>query len=138
MIETILKVCISIIVFEVFKIITPSGNLSKFTESIYSIILIIMVFNIVAGFDKIPKINFNIKNSDINYNETYKEDVLIEYQARIINLIEENCKVKAHVVFDETSIKSVLFDENPGVSSINYLVNELGVDRNDIIIRKNQ
>lgn len=137
MMDVVLKICISVVVFEVIKIITPSGNFSKFTDSVYSVVLVIMIFNIVTGFDSIPALDFDI-SSDVSYEDTYEKDVSQEYQKRIKAKICEKCKADAAIEFDGYSIKRVVFEEDPGIASINYLINELGVDRNDITVRKNQ
>ncbi len=137
MMDVVLKICISVVVFEVIKIITPSGNFSKFTDSVYSVVLVIMIFNIVTGFDSIPALDFDI-SSNVSYEDTYEKDVSQEYQKRIKAKICEKCKADAAIEFDGYSIKSVVFEEDPGIASINYLINELGVDRNDITVRKNQ
>lgn len=137
MMDVVLKVCISVVLFEVIKIITPSGNFSKFTDSVYSVVLVIMIFNIVTGFDSIPVPDFDI-SSDVSYEDTYEREVIKEYQKRIKDKICEKCEMDAAVEFEEYDIKSVVFEDDPGIASINYLINELGVDRNDITVRKNQ
>jgi hypothetical protein len=135
--EIVLKICVTAVVFEVIKVITPSGNLSKFTDTVYSIILVIMIFNVVAGFDFVPSFDLSVPN-ETEYEETFEEDVYEEYKKKVESIIEEKTGANAEVVFEGYNIESVAFDKDPGIFAINYLVSELGVDRNDIIVGKNQ
>lgn len=120
----------------------PEGNMKKYASSLIGLAVMAALISPLAAFtgadinldDYIPA------SAAVNQDDSaYRKRVSDEYRSRVCRLIESKSDngVRAEVDIgdDGVSIKRVYLYGRPGAGLIAFIINELGVLRNDIEIR---
>lgn len=118
------------------EILLPDGNMKKYASLCISLVL---CASLARPF--FSETNFNLPqiSDSVTFEDTFKYDVFDEYKKRIEANIFDKYEVSADVSLrDDGSIESIVLSREPSEDALKYIVNELGVEENDIKILQNK
>lgn len=118
------------------ELLLPDGNMKKYASVCISLILCISLIRPFFG-----KTNFKLPevSEKVNFEDTFKKDVFDEYKKRIESNIFEKCGVLAEVSVGENGvIESIALPFGTSADAVNYIISELGVEKDVIKIAENK
>ena len=108
------------------ELLLPDGNMKKYASVCVSLILCISL--------KLPEVS-----EKVNCEDTFQKDVFDEYKKRIESNIFEKCGVLAEVSVGENGvIERIALPFGTSADAVNYIISELGVEKDDIKIAENK
>lgn len=113
----------------------PEGNLKKYSGVIFGLLLCAAMLSPLSAeldIELFPQIQSE------EAADTFESEVQSEYTARLEGMIEEKSGVRARITLAENfSLLGVELFGTPSGEGMNFIINELGVSRDEIEIREN-
>lgn len=142
--EYIINILAVVLISSLCETFLPEGNMKKYSASIIGLAVIAVLILPITSIDEIQlNMGYSVPNkvtASVDDSE-YNKEVLKEYSEKVEKHIEEKGggKVKAFVIAsskDIGKIDKVKLVGNSDTALISYIINDLGVSRYDIEIRK--
>jgi len=131
----LLKVFGIFIVAGAGELMLPDGNIKKYAKVLLSILI---CHALLSPTGIMPEFEIDSITENTEVSDTFESEVYGEYKKRIEENILEKTGRKCEVILnDRGEIEKIIAESEPEIGFVAYLVNELGVGKDDIEVRKN-